>query len=723
MMKNWKRVLLLLAIACAAALPSEAANLVSYAATDGPAAALDANGTVDAWTVTGDGGPDRSYLKGVQDGNTAMWAIWDLDGGGGTQATHIFAGGALNVGQTVSIDYTHHTNIDNGDSIGIRFLDGSHSEVEFVFMGGNLLYSRFDTGSGSYALTQKQYDNYDIFQVTFILTGPDSYRMRVTEGSIPDAGYKPSEDGNPDVGGVVDEWSGTFTGSSITGIQVYTTGGNESDQWFDNLVIHDGWLSAPHEPYPAHEQADVIVAGLELSWTVPQVRSQANPNVFTVDPNLVSFNLYYSDDNDPNFDAMTPISVTGWDAQTMAASYVPVPELNKNSTYTWRVDSVFDDGSILPGEVWTFDTELTKPIILTNPTHQIVDAGTTAVFSVVISTETPAVYQWYQYVDGISDVALFDGGDISGALTDTLSIANAEVADEGEYYCVVNNDAGIPVKSGRAKLAIKRMVAYWPFEGGLADSTVAGSPVSVLVGEPNFVTGIVGDGMEFEDGVDKLYTDPAQASYFDICNYQMTVACWVKTTDKQDWCALVARNGEGEGWQLRQSGFTDDRPCFTTRGTGSEDGTPANRTIYDGQWHYVVGTFDGTVKRVYIDGVVSRSYSGDDGSLVRDGDAVTSPIRATPSPVAIAGRVSGGGENPLNVDTGNIVAGVYDEVTLYNYALDAETIARTYADVVGTEICVSPLAYDLNDDCTVDMTDLGLLAAEWLSSAIVEPAL
>lgn len=722
-MKSWKRLLLLLAIAFAAALPSQAADLVSYEATESPGSAPDANGSVDVWTVTGDGGAGRSYRQGSQDGNASMWAIWDLDGDDGTYATHTFAGGALNVGQTVSIDYTHHVNIDNGDSIGIRFLDGSTSEAEFVFLGGEDMYSRFDTGSGSYALTKKQYDNFDIFQVTFILTGPNAYRMRVTEGSIADAGWKPSEDGNPSVGDVVDEWSGTFTGSSITGIQVYTKGGNESDQWFDNLVIHDGWLSAPHEPYPIHGQADVIVSGLELSWVVPQVRSEADPEVFEVDPNLVSFNLYYTDISDPNLDALTPVSVTSWDVQTMAASYVPTPTLNKNSSYTWRVDSVLNDGSILVGDVWTFDTELTKPIILTNPAHQIVDAAATAVFSVVIETESPALYQWYKYVDGTSDIQLFDGGDISGAMTDTLSIANAEVADEGECYCIVNNDAGIPVTSGRAKLGIKRMVAYWPFENGLADSTVAGSPVSVLVGEPNFVTGIVGDGMEFDDGVDKLYTDPAQSSYFDICDYQMTVACWVKTTDKQDWCALVARNGEGEGWQLRQSGFTDDRPCFTTRGTGNDDGTPANRTIYDGQWHYVVATFDGTVKQVYIDGVVSRTYSGDSGSFVSDGDAVTAPIRSTPSPVAIAGRVSGGGEDELNVDPGNIVAGVYDEVAIYNYAVDAETIAQTYADVMGTEICVSPQAFDLNNDCTVDMADLGLMASEWLNGALVAPAL
>ena len=628
------------------------------------------------------------------------------------------------MGQTVSIDWAHNRNIEGGRSIGIRFLDGSSNQVALVFQGGKLVFSRFDTATGVYTDIVKYYDRYDIFQVVFTLTGTNSYMMSVTEGSIADnpTGLgNDADDSNPAVGDVVDLWTGSFTGSAITGIQVYTEGGNDSDQWFDNLVINDDWINKPHNQFPAQEQEDVIVSGLELSWSIPQVYSQANPEVLVADPNLISFNLRYSD-TDPNLDAATPISITAWDTGTLTASYVPSPELNKNATYYWRVDSVRDDG-VIKGNEWVFYTELTRAIIQSEPAYQIVDPGSTAVFSVVVSSDSPETYQWYKYVDGISDTLLADGGDISGAATASLSIANVELADEGQYYCIVNNDSGIEVVSEMAPLGMKRKIAYWPFDGEALDSTIPGSPASVVVGDPNLASeSILGDAIEFDNSVDMLYTDPAQTSYFDICDYEMTVACWVKTTDNQSWCSLVVRNGEGQGWALRQSGFTGDRPCFTTRGTGSEDGTPANRTIYNGQWHYIAATFDGTVKKVYIDGVISRLYSADNSSLIREGDNVTSPIRKSLSPVAIGGRVGGNIVEGLDIQTGNIVAGIYDEVEIYNYALDAATIAQTYADLSGNAVCLTQ-TYDLDDDCVVDLNDLGLLASEWLNSQLVEPTL
>lgn len=717
MMKNLGKVVVLLV--CLVISIAGAATNTSYTASNSPGSAPDGNGTVDVWTVTGDGGASRSFMSN-QDGNIDVWGIWDLNGGGGTYATHTFDGGALGVGQTVSIDWTHNRNIGTPGSVGIRFLDGSTTEAAIVFEGGKLVYTRYDTATGVYTDVAKFYDRYDFYQVVFTLTGTNSYTMTISEGSIADnpTGLgNNADDGNPSAGQVLDRWVGNFTGTSITGIQVYTEGGNDSDQWFDNLVINDDWLSHPHSQLPAYEQEDVVVAGLELSWSIPQVR-QGDPAVFIADPNLISFQLRY--DTDPNLEAATPISVTGWDAGTLRASFTPSPELTKNVAYYWRVDSVMDNG-IVKGYEWVFYTELTRAIIQSQPGYQIVDPGSTAVFSVVVSSESPETYQWYQYVDGISDILLANGGDVSGAASAALSIANVELADEGQYYCIVNNDSGIAVVSQKALLGMKRKIAYWPFDGGALDSTIPGSPATVVVGDPNVsADSILGDAVKFDDGVDMLYTDPDQTSYFDICDNEMTVACWVKTTDNQNWCPLVARNGDGgQGWQLRQSGFTSNRPCFTTRGTGSEDGSAANRTIYDGQWHYIAATFDGDVKKVYIDGIVSRIYSGDNGSLLRDADDVTAPIRKSLSPVAIAGRVTGSNAEGLDIQTGNIVAGIYDEVEIYNYALDEVTIAQTYADLAGTSVCLTQ-PYDLDNDCTVNLSDLSILASEWLNSKLIQ---
>jgi hypothetical protein len=226
---------------------------------------------------------------------------------------------------------------------------------------------------------------------------------------------------------------------------------------------------------------------------------------------------------------------------------------------------------------------------------------------------------------------LSDSGNISGSLTNTLSIENIASADEGYYYCIVNNDSGIPAESASAPLAIKSKLAHWDFESDNFQSVVAGSPVSFPHGAPVFDSGFAGQGMAFsaDAGGDLLYTDPEEVSYFDICNYQMTVSLWIKSSFAATWGPMVARNGEdGQGWQLRHRGDTLDRICFTTRGTGNDDGRASNRTVYDGNWHYVAATYDGAVKKVYIDGVVSRVYNGDDGSIAADFEEASGVINA-----------------------------------------------------------------------------------------------
>ena len=69
-MKNLKKVLLLLVMICLVVSVTDAATVTSYTASASPGDAVDGNGnTVDVWTVTGDGGAGRSFLQGVQDGN------------------------------------------------------------------------------------------------------------------------------------------------------------------------------------------------------------------------------------------------------------------------------------------------------------------------------------------------------------------------------------------------------------------------------------------------------------------------------------------------------------------------------------------------------------------------------------------------------------------------------------------------------------------------------
>jgi len=71
------------------------------------------------------------------------------------------------------------------------------------------------------------------------------------------------------------------------------------------------------------------------------------------------------------------------------------------------------------------------------PTDQVVDIGQTATFSVTATTlgAEPMSFQWRK-----NGVALSNGGDVSGADTNTLMIANTDLTDEADYDVVVTND-------------------------------------------------------------------------------------------------------------------------------------------------------------------------------------------------------------------------------------------------------------------------------------------
>lgn len=88
-------------------------------------------------------------------------------------------------------------------------------------------------------------------------------------------------------------------------------------------------------------------------------------------------------------------------------------------------------------------------VIASDPVDAYVCQGSVATFDVVPVNPGSATYAWYR--DGIPVV---NGGDVSGASTATLSIQNADIADEGTYHCVVT-DGCLSLESFHADLLIR----------------------------------------------------------------------------------------------------------------------------------------------------------------------------------------------------------------------------------------------------------------------------
>jgi pectate lyase/pectin methylesterase-like acyl-CoA thioesterase len=111
-----------------------------------------------------------------------------------------------------------------------------------------------------------------------------------------------------------------------------------------------------------------------------------------------------------------------------------------NATYTIASASADDAGSYTVTVTNTAGgatsdpaalTVIAPPSIVAAPASQIVNAGATAMFSVVASGAPPLSYQWRK-----------NGANIPSATTDTLTLNNAQAADAADYSVIVSNAAG-----------------------------------------------------------------------------------------------------------------------------------------------------------------------------------------------------------------------------------------------------------------------------------------
>lgn len=129
-----------------------------------------------------------------------------------------------------------------------------------------------------------------------------------------------------------------------------------------------------------------------------------------------------------------------------------------------------DDGSIwVGGSFTTFNganargvVRLTgtpiDSIITTQPLSQTIDTSTPAQFTVVAAgaNSAPLTYLWRK-----NGIPLENGGDVSGATTASVTIANSEDADEGTYDVIITNTVtGRPLISAAANLTVLRQPEF-----------------------------------------------------------------------------------------------------------------------------------------------------------------------------------------------------------------------------------------------------------------------
>lgn len=134
-------------------------------------------------------------------------------------------------------------------------------------------------------------------------------------------------------------------------------------------------------------------------------------------------------------------------------------QLTNAGTYSVVVTNSF--GSVT-SSIATLVVTNAAPSIATQPQNQSVTLGANAMFSMAATGTAPLTYQWFFNTNQL----------INGALTNSLTITNAQLTNAGTYFVVVSNSVGVTT-SAVATLTIvstvPEVIAQWNFNSAPPD--------------------------------------------------------------------------------------------------------------------------------------------------------------------------------------------------------------------------------------------------------------
>jgi uncharacterized repeat protein (TIGR03803 family) len=110
--------------------------------------------------------------------------------------------------------------------------------------------------------------------------------------------------------------------------------------------------------------------------------------------------------------------------------------LGNDGNFYGTTSAVSPGGGHTPGMGTVFRL-LLPPVITVQPQSQTNNAGATAIFHVVVASPNPLSYQWQK-----NGTNLVDGGSLSGATIDTLTITSISDSDAAIYSVIVSNSNG-----------------------------------------------------------------------------------------------------------------------------------------------------------------------------------------------------------------------------------------------------------------------------------------
>ena len=305
--------------------------------------------------------------------------------------------------------------------------------------------------------------------------------------------------------------------------------------------------------------------------------------------------------------------------------------------------------------------------ILTQPATQTVPQGTNVTFTVTAAGINPLSYQWY-----------FNGTNLVGATSASLSLTNVQVANQGSYFVVVTNVMG-SLTSSVAILALtcdaspSGLVAWWQAQSNALDS-VGTNNGSVSSSGVTYGPGKVGLAFNF-DGTNGMVTVP-DSPVLQPTNF--TIEAWIRFASLNSkivgsaWPGeqfVINRNGQtdssyflGKQRTNNYDSFTNEHLLFgitsVTNGQTARAWIDYTNTIQTNLWYHMVAVRGSNYIQLYINGQFIGSSNANFAQ-----NYVSNPVIFGSS-----GNASWDGR----------FYGTLDELSLYNRALSSNEIAQLY---------------------------------------------
>jgi len=386
-----------------------------------------------------------------------------------------------------------------------------------------------------------------------------------------------------------------------------------------------------------------------------------------------------------------------------AAGPILAIDLEKDTTYYWRVDDIAADGSVATGDTWNFwvpprsayDPSPVDGIMLLETTATLSWTGgwSPIMHNVHFGTDPAALVP----VSMMQMDATYDTG--------TLELGTTYYWRIDEFYGVDTVEGPVWSFSTVPDVPMTddpNLVVWLKMDeapGGVVVDMSGYANHAVVKGDPQVVPGVDDGAMSF-DGIDDYLDlgDNTINGIFDFNGVELTAVAWVNPsrllpdlTNHNIGNVLLSRGSDPENDNF-EFGFSEDGNAMIytdTKGlTGSDHDT--TRTVGNGEitvdeWHQFILVYDANAVDVYLDGI--RYSTSVDGVSFDEADG---------SPFTVG--------DTLHIETP--YGGLVDDLKIFDRAMSPDEVRQTYHDLA--------LAYD--PDPGAGSTDVSIVTTlSWLA--------